>query len=546
MSRGSTTAAGNRSANGLRGYLLFSRAAAVFAIVVSLSVLYGWQHRIGWLITVLPGGVAMAPNTCRAVVVYALSFVLLIDVPVTRWRSIVGRLGAAAAALVGALTLLNYVLGEALGVANPLVPEAIRRVGISDRISFNAALNLTALSLSLLLIDVRRGRGRGPTDLLAAFVICTSLAGLAGYAYGSRPIFGIPGRVPYTGLALNSASLFLLLSIAVLFARPDEGIAATITSPYEGGRMTRRLLLGSLLIPALGALALWGAKAELFDRQTAEALMAAMAVIVALALVLTTGRSLNAYSAENERLYIEAQRSIRTREEVLAIVSHDLKNPLNAVKLGAQLLQRQLASDDELPSPLRELLNRTVSQIHHSDERAIRLIADLLDFAKINAGTLRVEARTEDVRRILLEAVEMMSPAAEEKSISVRIASAEDVLAFCDRARVLQIIGNLVGNAIKFSAEGSTVHLSVQRAPEQMVHFAVRDEGPGMSSETAQHIFERYWQPRETARQGTGLGLAIAKGLVQAQGGRIWVDTEPGAGSTFSFTVREARPLRQE
>ncbi|MFL5321381.1 MAG: sensor histidine kinase, partial [Myxococcaceae bacterium] len=82
--------------------------------------------------------------------------------------------------------------------------------------------------------------------------------------------------------------------------------------------------------------------------------------------------------------------------------------------------------------------------------------------------------------------------------------------------------------------------------PEQMVRFAVRDEGPGMSGETAQHIFERYWQPRETARQGTGLGLAIAKGLVQAQGGRIWVDTEPGAGSTFSFTVREARPLRQE
>ncbi len=251
-------------------------------------------------------------------------------------------------------------------------------------------------------------------------------------------------------------------------------------------------------------------------------------------------------AAENGRLFEDAQAAIRIREDVVAVVSHDLKNPLNAIQLStSQLLERQLPAlpvDDETREPMR----RGLLAIRRADERAIRLISDLLDFAKLEAGSLALELKPVAVAELLEEVIDLLEPLARERQ--VHLAAAEDggLWARCDRRRVLQVLSNLVGNAIKFSSTPSTIWIRAAGHASAQVLFSVSDRGPGIAPEDLEHIFDRYWQPRTTRRQGTGLGLAIAKRLVDAHGGSIWAKSERGVGSTFCFTVPRAREAESE
>ena len=171
-----------------------------------------------------------------------------------------------------------------------------------------------------------------------------------------------------------------------------------------------------------------------------------------------------------------------------------------------------------------------------------RLIEDLLDFVSIEAGHLAINPRQEDSRLILDEAVASFEPAAREKGLQLR-AEAEPHLPaiFCDRERVLQVISNLVGNAINVSAEGGAITLRA-KAREHEVAFAVIDMGPGISEKSLPRIFDRHWRGNKPKYKGTGLGLAIAKGIVKAHGGRIWAESTLGQGTTFFFTVPEHSP----
>lgn len=244
-----------------------------------------------------------------------------------------------------------------------------------------------------------------------------------------------------------------------------------------------------------------------------------------------------ALAADNALLYQRAQAAVRTREEVLAVVSHDLKTPINAIRISSELIARKLLPQLSGPPAVRDSLAHKAKAINRASERAHRLISDLLDFAKLESGHVRVGVAPEPVAGILEEAAELFGPLAEEQTVDLQVRWPEGLFALCDRARVLQVLGNLLTNAIKFNQPGGRVWVRAAPSPGGEVLFSVRDDGPGILPEDAAHIFERYWQPEATRRQGTGLGLAIAQGLVEAQGGRIWVQSQPGEGSTFYFTL---------
>ncbi|MCC6552568.1 MAG: GAF domain-containing sensor histidine kinase [Polyangiaceae bacterium] len=244
-----------------------------------------------------------------------------------------------------------------------------------------------------------------------------------------------------------------------------------------------------------------------------------------------------ALAIDNARLYDSAQRAIRAREELVAVVSHDLKSPLATAAMNAQLLLRRLPASDDACD-----LRAPAERIKRAAERMARLIRDLLDQARIDAGHLAITPGPEDVSVLVVDAVEGHRDAAAEKALRLisRVAPGAG-RARCDRDRILQVLANLIGNAIKFTRSGGEVAIGAERAGAEVL-FHVRDTGPGIAPEDHERIFDRYWQARQTARHGTGLGLSIAKGLVEAHGGRIWVESALGAGATFFFTLPAAAP----
>jgi PAS domain S-box-containing protein len=243
-----------------------------------------------------------------------------------------------------------------------------------------------------------------------------------------------------------------------------------------------------------------------------------------------------ALAIDNARLYRASQLATQARDDVLAIVSHDLRNPLNVISLAANRLQRPQSPQDA------EGLRKQVEVIRRSADRAVLLIQDLLDATKMEAGRFTVAQLPEEVTGLLSEAVELHRPLAEARSLQLECqldASVPAVLA--DRGRVLQVFSNLIGNAIRFTPAGGSITLWA-RQEEKMVRFSVVDTGPGIPPEHLPHLFERFWQAKEGAREGAGLGLPIARGIVEAHGGHIHVESTLGRGTTFTFTLPVAEP----
>ena len=172
-----------------------------------------------------------------------------------------------------------------------------------------------------------------------------------------------------------------------------------------------------------------------------------------------------------------------------------------------------------------------------------RLIADLLDVTRLDGGKrLPIEPAPVDVRSLLDEAYELFKAQTAASSVTLRT-GAEDGLppVLADRHRVMQVLSNLIGNSLKFTPAGGVITAKAGKHSDHEVLFSVADTGPGIPNENLADIFSQYWQAKRTERMGAGLGLPIAKGIVEAHGGQIWVESEPGVGTTFHFTLPVTR-----
>jgi signal transduction histidine kinase len=174
-----------------------------------------------------------------------------------------------------------------------------------------------------------------------------------------------------------------------------------------------------------------------------------------------------------------------------------------------------------------------------------RLVRDLLDAVRMQSGSLRLELRQVEIGAILRAADEGYGALAEKNGVTLCVEAVRSPLyVHGDEARIIQAVGNLLGNAIKFTRAGGKVSLFVTaRSREVAVH--VSDTGPGIPGSESAHVFERFWQARKSDGKGVGLGLAIVKGIVDAHGGRIWVESAVGSGSTFAFTLPRCSPSRR-
>lgn len=236
-----------------------------------------------------------------------------------------------------------------------------------------------------------------------------------------------------------------------------------------------------------------------------------------------------AIAVNNARLYLEANQAVQARENILAIVSHDLKNPVAAIDMSAELL---------LNHDFSEKTVHTIAQkIKNSSSFMQRLISDLLDFGKLEARAFSVKKRPISVQSVINTALESLSGKVEEKKMRLNIEvppKIPDILG--DNDRLVQVLWNLIGNAIKFTPKNGNISVSV-RHEAGFVKFTITDNGPGIETKDLAKVFDQFWQAKKTAALGTGLGLSIAKGIVEAHNGKIWVESEFGHGCKFYFTV---------
>lgn len=234
--------------------------------------------------------------------------------------------------------------------------------------------------------------------------------------------------------------------------------------------------------------------------------------------------------AESARAVEAANQAVCAKDDILAVVSHDLRGPLHAISLAVDALRDETSDAGK----------RYLGAIERSIGRAERLIRDLLEAAQIENGALQLNRGTVDAVSLVTQAAQEHELLAKESGgVFVSQLPGEPTLVAADRDRVLQVLSNLIGNALKH-ARGSAIELGLQRSPGNAT-FIVRDGGPGISESELPHIFDRYWRGR-TRRGGAGLGLAIAKGIVDAHGGKIAVASQRGKGAEFSFTLPLARP----
>lgn len=246
----------------------------------------------------------------------------------------------------------------------------------------------------------------------------------------------------------------------------------------------------------------------------------------------------SALESDLSRQVLREKDAVRARDELVAVVSHDLRSPLTAIVMQCGMMQRLISAD---VSPTSKRLNSAINTLQRATARMTSLMEDLLDTAKIEAGRYSIVPQALEISQLFEDAWSLLTPLALNKFIDLTFSSEPELKVMADPERMFQVLSNLVGNAIKFTPKEGLI--SVTAALEgDFVAVSVVDSGAGIAPDQLPHVFERYWRIREGNPSGTGLGLYISQGIVKAHGGELTASSALGVGSVFRFTVPVAKP----
>ncbi len=233
------------------------------------------------------------------------------------------------------------------------------------------------------------------------------------------------------------------------------------------------------------------------------------------------------------RQVVREQQAVRARDELVAVVSHDLRSPMTIISMLCGMMQKAFSSDG--PHTSRRITS-AIDTMQQASSRMNVLLEDLLDTSKIEAGRYTITPQPLDVSQIFEEALSLLAPLAMDKSVDLTFHAEPGLKINADPERLFQVLSNLIGNAIKFTPAQGKIGVAAMSNGQDIV-FSVRDSGKGIPAEQLPHIFERYWTAKEGNASGTGLGLYISQGIIKAHGGQLLAQSKPGEGSEFRFTV---------
>jgi signal transduction histidine kinase len=238
---------------------------------------------------------------------------------------------------------------------------------------------------------------------------------------------------------------------------------------------------------------------------------------------------------QNDQL-IQNCKILQSRQKMIGSLSHDLKNPLCAIKLNIELLIRLFANDTITNIAT---ISKSLTSLQTATTQMQRLITNLLDLHLLENNQMKINQTTINATDAINETIDTLLPIAAEKRLTIRHNAPPNLMVHSNQVKLQQILSNLTGNAIKFSEEQGQITIEAT-AEQNCVRFSIHDSGPGIPEDELPHIFEPYWHGQKNKHEGTGLGLAIAMHMVTTQGGRIWAENRPEKGVSFHFTLPNA------
>lgn len=528
--------------------------SCALAAICAAASLVGWMLDIDMLARFIPGWPMVHPVTAVSIILTAAAFILTTSEHRGRRR---------AGLLLLALTAVGALAAMLLPQAGNLPGGALQ--------SYAGAVLLVIIPGAAL--ATARGTPRVPAGRLLG-VAAAALLFIAMIGTSFRLLLSLP---PLVDVSLPSLLGLLLLSYSVAVVRPDRWLIERLTAEQPSSIIMRRLFPAAILLPliigwlevagegagifdsafgallqtvltmfGLGALVLWGTRRlDLLEAQRDQAERALRESYAELdrrvhertAALEHANAALQESSALEQRLRIDAERANRAKDEFLAIVSHELRSPLNALRGWGFLLSSAKAPD-------AELIERATQAIKRNVDHQARLIDDLLDTSRIMSGKLNIERNPVNLIEVIRSALEVVKPSAAAKLITIAFTpEPQQAELEGDAARLQQIAVNLLSNAVKFTPEGGNVRASVT-VGEAELRFAVTDSGSGIEPEFLPRVFDRFSQAdTSTTRRhdGLGIGLALVRHLTELHGGTVTATSE-GAGKGSTFTVELPRP----
>ncbi|MEZ4534580.1 MAG: HAMP domain-containing sensor histidine kinase [Cyanobacteriota/Melainabacteria group bacterium] len=509
-------------------------------VVANLLVLCGWLSGIDWLKNPIPGQIPVAPTTAACFILTTVNFHLLASrdngtetIPRLDW---IITTVAVMTALVALLILgINYLPDITRDLEQALFNFKLEAIDhfAPGRMSPSTALYFLLLSIATLLFDFNR---RFPwAQLIILATLFLSLLNLVGYLYGLPELCGLGA---FTRIAAPTALGFILLGLALLMIRPKQRVSHLLANDTTGGVTARTILPVALICPiTLGWIGFLGREYGLWNWSFAAAFMVVASIFVFCIVLAALSCKLERMDRERSRILREREDLATQRDTFMAVLTHDLKNPL----IGAERVLGGLISG--ATGELTEEQINALSMVKRSNDDLLSMVKTLLQLYKFDRNTEVLHFEETGIEKSIMEAVEEMEPLAGNHGIELKcnISSALPPVRI-DRNAMTHVLTNLIQNAIKFSNKDSIVEISADNLDELFCQIKIHDNGPGIPEKILPHLFERYNQG-ETGKHyktGTGLGLFLCNQIVQAHQGKLTCTSKEDSGTTFSILLKSA------